>query len=272
MVVVAVLATVAGATVPAAAGAQPKSAADLRRAEAREAAQERSAELELYAIETRLASSRSELERVRAFASAVERRHGAAQRSVSVAQLQLEVADRFLAERLLALYQQGEIDPLAVLFGAESLDQAIDGLEGLSTLAAQDSRLAAQTRAWKHRARAEARRLEREVAALRRAERAAAANAAALDRDVAARRAYLAELRERRQLTGSQIAEADAKARAAQRKARTLTPTAAPIAAAAAPAPETGAPAPFVPRVDVAPTPSGGSRTFTVVASGYALP
>jgi len=274
MVALAALATVAGATVPAATGAEPKSADELRRAAVRHAAQQRSAELELYAIETRLAANRSKLEHLRAHASQVGRRHTAARRSVSLAELQLDVADRLLAERLLALYEQGEIDPLAVLFGAESLDQAIDGLEGLSTLAAQDSRLAAQARGWKQRARAESRRLAREVAALRHAEHAAAAHAAVLEGEVAARHTYLAELRERRQLTARQIAAAEAKARAAERNARALIPAAAPADVAAAPEPETTAlAAPVVPGRDAAnPTPPAGSRTLIVVASGYALP
>ena len=184
---------------------------------------------------------------------------------------------------MLALYQQGEIDPLAILFGAESLGEAIDGLEGLSTLAAQDSRLAAQARAWKQRSRAEARKLAREVAALRRAERAAQARADALEGELADRTSFLVRLRARRQLTAAQIADAEAAARAAQEKSETLSQPGSvfgTIGSTAAPAaPRSGSVPPSDAGAGSDPAPASPSppfparpRTLTVVASGYALP
>jgi cystine transport system substrate-binding protein len=282
-VVLAAAATVTAATViPAAAGARPTSTTELRQADAAVAAQERSVELELYAIEAQLASSRAEFAELRSRADRVAARHAVASRNASLARLQLQLADRLLAERVLALYQQGEIDPLAILFGADSLGEAIDGLEGLSTLAAQDSRLAAQARLWKQRARAEARKLAHEIAALRRAERAAQARAGELEDELAARTAFLAGLRARRQLTAAQIAEAEAGARAAQEKSQALSQPGTvfgTIGGTATPAAPSGSLPPSDAGTVSEPVPASPSppfparpRTLTVVASGYALP
>jgi 3D (Asp-Asp-Asp) domain-containing protein len=265
-VVLALAATVASATViPAASGAE-STTRELLEADARYAAEERSAELELFAIEARLSSSRAEAARLQARTEAVAARLAAARRIAAAARAHLAAANRLLAERLLALYQQGETDPLAIVFGAESLGDAIDGLEGLSTLAAQDARLAAQARTWRQRARAQAATLARKAAALRRAEDAQEARATALAEDVATRETFLAGLRAQRRLTAAQIAAATASARAAQEKAHLLAPPAAAAdAATATPVTQPDARPDPVPAVT-------GPRTLTVVATAYSLP
>ena len=47
----------------------------------------------------------------------------------------MAVAQRRLGEQLRLLYEQDEPDPIAVVLGATSLDEAIDGLESISRTA-----------------------------------------------------------------------------------------------------------------------------------------
>jgi 3D (Asp-Asp-Asp) domain-containing protein len=86
-------------------------------------------------------------------ARALERRHAAAQAT-------LHEAHRLLALRLRTLYEAGNTDPLAVVLGAGSLQEALDGLDGLSYAAQQDRRIIAQSLAAR-------RELARAAAALR---------------------------------------------------------------------------------------------------------
>jgi 3D (Asp-Asp-Asp) domain-containing protein len=86
-------------------------------------------------------------------ARALERRQAAAQAT-------LHEAHRLLALRLRTLYEAGNTDPLAVVLGAGSLQDALDGLDGLSFAAQQDRRIIAQSLAAR-------RELARAAAALR---------------------------------------------------------------------------------------------------------
>jgi len=71
-------------------------------------------------------------------ARALERRQAAAQAT-------LHEAHRLLALRLRTLYEAGNTDPLEVVLGAGSLQEALDGLDGLSYAAQQDRRIIAQS-------------------------------------------------------------------------------------------------------------------------------
>jgi 3D (Asp-Asp-Asp) domain-containing protein len=86
-------------------------------------------------------------------ARAFERRQAAAQAT-------LHEAHRLLALRLRTLYEAGNTDPIAVVLGAGSLQEALDGLDGLSFAAQQDRRIIAQSLAAR-------RELARAAAALR---------------------------------------------------------------------------------------------------------
>ena len=51
-----------------------------------------------------------------------------------------------LSDLARALYQQSGSDPLAVVLGAKSLDEAIAGLDGISRAAGQNNRIVEQAR------------------------------------------------------------------------------------------------------------------------------
>src|SRR3954452_3122152 len=132
------------ALVPVAGGAGP-SASDLRQQRVELGARSHAAVLELYALDSqlsraraRLASARSEAARVRALRANVALRLGIARHA-------LAVSNRALADRLRVLYEQGDADPVAVLLGAQSLDDAVTRLDDLHSEAAQDEAVIRQT-------------------------------------------------------------------------------------------------------------------------------
>jgi 3D (Asp-Asp-Asp) domain-containing protein len=168
------------------------------------------------------------------------------------------VAEQHLGARIRQLYETGGIDPVAVLLGAESLDEAIGGLDSLRSVATGDAQIVEQAR----RARSDLARAKRRMAvraaALRATEAAAAATTAALEAAATERRAYVARLASDRGLTARRITRAQRTARAAERRSESAAPVPGVVVRTAS--------AP----VTVTATASG-ERTLTVEATGYAL-
>lgn len=256
----AALAIAGAAGLPAASlGVDPAERVEqLRKADADLAAKERSAAIELYALESRLARAREEAE-------ALERQAAAAGQGVRSARAQLAVArdamratERFLGARLRILYEEGQTDPVAVLLGAKSLEAALDSLDTLDFAAEQDRQIIRRTLQAKQSLAGLARTLDRRRATLLGLRDQAAARAEELARATAARRGYLAELASERGRNISKLAELKAQARAARERAqRVVVPTAiAQTAPAATPTPTL--------------TASAG-MTMTVHATAYSL-
>ena len=255
--------------VAGAATAPGRSAADLRSENERLAANGRAAVLELYALESRLARAHDRLAALRAQSDAARRREEAARRHLAIARRALATSQRQLAERLHVLYRQGETDPMAVLLGADSLDEALTRIDDLDRTAALNASVVRQTREARRRFAALARRLVARRAALARRQAAAAAAASALVGARGERERFIAELAAKRRLNARQIAQLEAAAREAEASASAAVATRAASAPSAASAPPGEAAA--------APPATGGSgaasgaRTLTVVATGYAL-
>jgi 3D (Asp-Asp-Asp) domain-containing protein len=140
-----------------------------------------------------------------------------------VARSGFDTAQAQLAARLRQLYLEGDVDPLAVLLGAQSLDEVISALDGLDRLATQDKDIIDQlTRAKAALTTASARLAarQRELQALLADARATRA-AIAASRD--ARAAYLAQLRHQQELNQAQIAHLAAQAAEAGQQSAELT-------------------------------------------------
>lgn len=214
-------------------------------------ARERAATLDFYALESELARTRSTLASLRARSESAEADLRSLRLQVDAAWQSSFVAERRLADRIREVYQTDPADAVTVLLGAESMDEAINGLESLHRLATQDRELADQLR----RARSELTRAKRRVAArvavLREAESAAEATAARLESARAERQDYLARLAAARGFTAQRIAQVQEVARAAERRSGPSAPVTS-TADAAAPA--------YLSR-----------NTLTVEASGYAI-
>jgi peptidoglycan DL-endopeptidase CwlO len=233
----------------------PERAGELRALNATLAAQSRSGLLELYALEEQLQQARERAAAMRAELGRLEEQRERVRVRLSVAESSLRAADRLLGIRLRALYENGQTDPLAVLLGAESLDDAVTGLESLRSAAQHDREVLAQVREARRDLRAASRELKARTRAVRAAEAEAAATVSALVSRQAERRGYLARLEAERGLNSREISRLEAAAETAQRRTAAVA-TAAPASVA----PETST---------VAST--TGARTLTVEASGYSL-
>lgn len=224
---------------------------------------ERSAVLELYALESRLGAADGRIATLQAEAAEVEREQIAARERLALVRDNLAIVQAGLAERLRALYVQGDPDPFEVLLGAESLDEALTALDSLGRFARQDTQIVAQVREARADVHGALAGLEREEAKL--AELAAEAQTArdALATARADRASYLAGLRQEQRLNEAEIAKLLGTAQAAESKAEEIQ----------APA-ETPAPAPSGstnPSPTPSPAPEPGGRKLTVEATGYAL-
>jgi 3D (Asp-Asp-Asp) domain-containing protein len=251
------------AALPAGGGADPTSAPadrarDLRAANATLEQRSAAALLELYALDTRLARARAELEALRRQAAELARQRADVRLKLRLARRAVDVSRRQLAERLHVLYVQGEADPMAVLLGAESLDDALDGIEELNRTASLNESVIDQALGARKALRVLARALARKTARVVRLERRTAGSAEALERGIAQRRAYIGSLASRQRLNSRTIASLEAAAAAARTKAAAL---------ASAPA-RTGSPT----HVDAPASPLASGQTLTVVATGYSLP
>jgi peptidoglycan DL-endopeptidase CwlO len=237
-----------------AAGAEPAGrlraqAEELRQANQSLATQVASAQAELGTLDAQLESTRARLAKLRAQGERLARRQAEARTSLDVARAGLRVSQRRLADRVRALYEQGKPEPLAVILGAETLDEAVSGVEHLTRIA-DDDRQNIQ------RARSARKKLIALTAALAQREaeneslRAAASQAAGtLLRARSQRLSRIASLAALRDSNGQRISSLESTARSL-----------ASVTSASAGT------------TVLQPPSAGGSRLLTVVATGYALP
>jgi 3D (Asp-Asp-Asp) domain-containing protein/septal ring factor EnvC (AmiA/AmiB activator) len=229
-----------------------KRASQLSQQNADLAGRSRSALLDLYALDSKLTRERTRLAALRVRASQVRVARAAAQQRLAVARHSLSVAQRSLAERLQLLYEQGDSDPLAVVLGASSVDEALSSLDSLDRIADQDRLVIEQTRTAKQRFASVARALAARERALQSLADQAAQSTLELEQAHAERSSYLASLAGRRSLNAAAISSLEQQALAVEAKSRQL---AAVTSARPAPA--------------ISPGPAG--RTLTVTATGYAI-
>lgn len=255
------------------AGETAKRLQQLERAASRLSAAEQGALLELFAIETRLARVERGQTSLRREQRQTEGERRQALGRLRTVEHTLSEAQRRLAARLLDLYLGTQSDdPLAVLLGAESLDEALTRIDALERLATGDRQLAESVRL----TRLELRRLLRELAAerrrLERLDSVFVAGAAELRQAQRERRGYLGQLRDERGLTERRIARLLQLTETVEGVAQTVA-SATPEAGTAAPG--TGTAGPAAPEPVVATPPAADTRererTLTVEATGYAL-
>jgi 3D (Asp-Asp-Asp) domain-containing protein len=274
---VAAVAAVGVSALPAS-GAEPSGrAAELRRADDVLAARSRSAVLELYALQSQVRAAEGRAAEVRARADAVARERAAVARQLRIARVSLGVAQAGLADRLRALYEQGGTDPLTIILGSESLEDALAAIDGLGFAAQQDRTLVARTREARSTLARLAERLDGRASELARLGRQADAHATALAARESERERYVASLAREQRLNADQLAALQRQVAEAQ--ARTTRFESRPVATASTAAAGTAildavpaAPTPAEPTSGAAATtatPAG--RTLVVSATGYAI-
>jgi len=206
--------------------------------------QARAAWLSSVSLGTRLEQTQAALVRLRARTQLIAAQRAEAQESLRSARRTLAVSQQRLAGRLRVLYEQGDTDPMTVLVGAKSIDEAISGLDSLHRIAGQDRQVIDEAQAARQRLIRATRRLAIRESQAREAEDATAASVAALEAAQRERAAMLASIASRRSSNSTAISSLESRALAAVQSAST------PISLTA---------------------PAGGGRIMTVTATGYSL-
>jgi 3D (Asp-Asp-Asp) domain-containing protein/peptidoglycan hydrolase CwlO-like protein len=205
---------------PATGPAQSPGVTSLRERGTELARQSQDIVLELYALGSRLEQARVDLARLDAHAAVLSRRQASARHEYRVALETMANAQLQLGEQLRLLYEQDDPDPIAVILGASSLQQAMDGLDNIKRIAHATESVLDQARTARGRVRKERRQLAAQVASTNAARARVAAGAADLERARSERSVYLAQVRQEQALNNAQIASLEAQARQAQERAQ----------------------------------------------------
>jgi 3D (Asp-Asp-Asp) domain-containing protein len=219
----------------------------LRREDATLAQRIHGAILDLYALDSKLSRVRAQLMSLNTKRERIVRERQSIRMQLDASRHNVHAAQRQLALLVHSLYEQQSNDALAVVFGAESLDQAISTLDDLHRAAQEHDQIAARSREALISLRASSRALAREDARIHALEEAASRTAGSLASTEGTRRQYVSTLVARRRLNSTQISQIDANAQASAAAAISIT-TASPAGRA-------------VP----------GGRTVTVAATGYSM-
>jgi 3D (Asp-Asp-Asp) domain-containing protein/peptidoglycan hydrolase CwlO-like protein len=179
--------------------------------------------LRLYSLQSRLAQSAQRLEALERRSVRLEQEQASAKRQLTIAQENMAAAHSQLGERLRQLYIDGDVDPLAVLLGAESLDDALAALDGLNRLAEQDQDIIEELTKARAALRTAIIRLAARRAELRTALDQANAAHAYLAQAQAQQNAYLASLRRQQDLNRSQISKLSAQAAASEQRSEDIS-------------------------------------------------
>jgi 3D (Asp-Asp-Asp) domain-containing protein len=254
---------------PAVSGAiTPHSASSLRAKDAALAAKSRAAVLDLYSLDQRLAGTQSRLNALQSQTLSLRAQRASLTHQLHVAKRGAQLAQSRLAARLRALYEQGNVEPLEIVFGAKTIDEAMTSLDSLSRMTSQGEDVIRELKAARAHLGSASRQLAVREAALAVATQQARATANALAATRTARSSYIGSLAAERSMTQRQISTLIAQADAARLKSEQLARAAATdsttsvVSSAIAPAATTFA----------STAPTSGGRTISVAATGYALP
>ena len=215
--------------------------------------------LDLYALDTRSQTAQSRLRALQAQATRLRRQQALVRLQLSATRHTLSVSQHELGMNLRMLYKQGDISTLAVVLGAQNLDEAVTKLDALTSVADESRKVVQATSAAQLRvARLRTSLVERGAsiaAAVRTAQQTANALAAAR----AARLSFISQLRGQQRLRAAQISALKTEAKRVERKSNEIQATAVVAVESPVASPAPGAP------VSV-------GQTLTVSSTGYSLP
>lgn len=218
--------------------------------------------LDLYALDAQLARAHDRVATLETASSRLQLVRASLQQELTADRTTLAVSQQDLGLHLRSLYERGSVDPLAVILGATSLDNAVSRLNALTSVADQSREILSATAAAGVQLSRTRRILARRQQQLASALLSARAAEVSLVQTRSERLAYIAKLRAEQRR--SQVAALVQQAQRIEHKSQTLQPP-APSSTGGSPAPAPGpAPAPPSP-------PSSGSR-LTVSATCYDLP
>jgi cystine transport system substrate-binding protein len=224
----------------------------------------RDALLELYSIETRLERAKTRIASLDAEKAQLERESASTRTSLRLAKRVIAATQRSLGARARALYESGDLnDPIAIMFGAESIDDAVSRLESVRQIANQQNLILRRTRQTQARLLHLKADLARRQAELDQLRGAALTSARSLEAARSSKADTIHRLTSERALTARQLASLSTQAtKAATKSIATESPS--------KPAPPTTTTESGTP-----PPPSGGSlekgQQLTVSATNYCL-
>ena len=155
---------------------------------------------------------------------------------LTVARSGTRIASKRLGARLRALYEQGDVEPLEIVFGATSLDEALTSLDSLTRASSQGEDVLRELKAARIRLTRPRPASRREPLPLPPPCARPQARRARSQQTRASRSAYIASLAAKRRLTQQQLSALIATARAADARTAAIveTPVRAPTADVAA--------------------------------------
>ena len=218
--------------------------------------------LDLYSLDSRLAGAQSRVASLEAASSRLQRQRATLRQVLSADRGSLAVTQRELELRIRDLYEHGSVDPLAVILGSTSLDNAVNRLNALSSVADEARQVVVATRAARVRLSGARRTLAQQQRRLAAALASARSAEATLSQARSARLSYISQLRAQEQRT--QVAAIVSQAQTIEQKSQTLAP---PQSASGG-----GGSSPSPPPAAPPPSGGGGGQTMTVSATCYDLP
>jgi 3D (Asp-Asp-Asp) domain-containing protein len=220
--------------------------------------------LDLYALDSRLEAAQQRAAVLGRQAAALQARRQALTAELAATRHTLVLARRALGAGLRTLYEQGRVDPVAVVLGSSTLSGALNRIDDASRVANESEQVAAVAGA----AQLRLRRLSRKLAADRRAVETSLAAADVAARGLAAARdsraAYVGSLQADSRLAHTQVRTLLARATAVVTRSQQVQ-----AAAAIAPAPAATTTTASVPQT--IPTTAAQGGTLTVSSTGYSL-
>jgi len=163
--------------------------------------------LELYSIETRLERAKARVAQLDAQKAQLERESASVRTGLRLARHAIAAAQRSLGERARAIYESADTnDPIAILLGAQSIDDAVSRIETIRRIADQQKlilRRSQKTQARLSRLKTD---LARQKAELDRLRGAAQASVQSLEDARAARSDTIHRLSSQKALTNRQLA------------------------------------------------------------------
>lgn len=214
--------------------------------------------LDLYALDTRSQTAQSELTSLQAQADRLRVQQALLRLQLSVTRHTLNVSQHELGLNLRMLYKQGDVSTLAVVLGAQNLDEAVTKLDALTSVADESRKVVETTSAAQLRLARLRTSLAERKASIGAAVRVAQQTANALISARAARLSLISKLRGTQRLKTAEINALQAAVKRVERRSDQIQATAVVTAES--------------PVGDPVPVPVTQGRTLTVSSTGYSLP
>ena len=200
---------------PAVSAATRSNAHHLRAHEASLAAHSRAAVLSLYALDQQLANANGRLASLEHRQAKLKAQRISLAHALVLAHRSTQIAQRRLARQVRDLYEQGTVEPIEIVLGARSLDEAMSNIDDLNAASASNHAVIDELKDAHAHLLACRRALALRASALAAARAEAEATVASLSRTRAARASYISSLAHEQRMTAQRLARVTAEAQAA---------------------------------------------------------